>query len=128
MIKFSIKAGLATAAIYYVREQGIWRNSDEAIEASNKIKSAVKPYVDEVKAQIPIEMPKIPETDNICQTAQQYWNLGVRATFSFLVHLPDYSKEYANKGADALLGNQEVANLFNSFTSSESSKPVTKQQ
>ncbi|ERL85466.1 hypothetical protein D910_02885 [Dendroctonus ponderosae] len=115
--RFAIKAGLAASAIYYVREQGVWKNSDETIETGKRLKSAVSPYIEEVKAQIPIELPVVPQTENACQLAKEYWNAGVRATFAFLVKLPDYSCEYTKKGRDKLMENPEIKNFVNSFSS-----------
>lgn len=64
----------------------------------------------------------MPETENSCQLAKEYWNAGVRATFRFLVKLPDCTKAYAKKGVDVLLENPEIKKFVDSF----SSQPDTK--
>ncbi|XP_050293125.1 MICOS complex subunit MIC13 homolog QIL1 isoform X2 [Anthonomus grandis grandis] len=123
MIKFAVKAGLAATAVYYIKEQGIFKNSDEAIASAQRLKTAVNPYISEIKSQIPVELPEVPHTENVGQLAKEYWNCGVRATFAFLIKLPDYTKEYASKGAESLMENQEIRNFIESFTSE---KPVAK--
>lgn len=69
-------------------------------------------------------MPEVPETENVFQLTKEYWNLGVRSTFAFLVKLPDYSREYTKKAADALLENPEIKNFADSFSGSETPKTV----
>lgn len=54
--RFTIKVGLASAAVYYVKEQGVWKNSNESIKTYEKLKETVKPYAQDLKAQIPIEV------------------------------------------------------------------------
>lgn len=41
-----------------MREQGIWKDSEEAIESAKKLQTAINPYIQEVKQQIPIEVIK----------------------------------------------------------------------
>lgn len=64
----------------------------------------------------------MPETENSGQLAKEYWNAGVRATFRFLVNLPDCTKAYAKKGVDALLENPEIKKFVDSFSTPPDSK------
>ncbi|XP_030756719.1 MICOS complex subunit MIC13 homolog QIL1 isoform X2 [Sitophilus oryzae] len=123
MIKFAIKAAIAGTAVYYIKEQGIFNKSDESIESYRKLKQAVSPYIQDVTSQIPIELPEIPPTDNVSQLATEYWNRGVRASFAFLVRLPECSKHYIKKGVDQVLENPEVKKFVDSFSSTESKVP-----
>lgn len=54
--RFGIKVGIAGGAIYYLKEQGVFRSSDEAHQVYGKINSALQPYVQEVKKQLPVEV------------------------------------------------------------------------
>lgn len=56
LFRFAVKVGLATAAVYYVKDQGVWKNSNESIKTYEKLKETVKPYVQDLKSQIPIEV------------------------------------------------------------------------
>ncbi|CAG9772432.1 unnamed protein product [Ceutorhynchus assimilis] len=123
---FAIKAGIAASAVYYIKEQGIWKDSDAAIATGNRLKATLNPYVEEIKAQIPVELPHVPETENIGQLLQEYWNCGVRSAFQFLIKVPDYSREYTKKGVDALMGNEEIKNFVGSFSGGEQPKTVAK--
>ncbi|KAF7269186.1 hypothetical protein GWI33_017762 [Rhynchophorus ferrugineus] len=101
MIKFAIKAAIAGTAVYYVNEQGIWNKSEESIQSYKRLRTAVDPYIQEVTKQIPVELPEIPQTDNVPQ----------------LVKLPNYTVEYSNKAVDALLANDEIKKFVDSFCS-----------
>lgn len=54
--RFGIKVGIAAGAVYYLKEQGVFRSSDEAHQVYGKIGNALQPYVQEVKKQLPIEV------------------------------------------------------------------------
>ncbi|XP_066149831.1 MICOS complex subunit MIC13 homolog QIL1-like [Euwallacea fornicatus] len=121
IITFAIKAGLAGTAVYYVRNQGIWNTSEEAIEASKRVKTAVDPYLNDLLRQIPFELPNVPESENMCQLTKEYWNVGVKTTFRFLVQLPSCSRALMRKGADFLLENPEIRKFVDSFSSAPKS-------
>lgn len=57
--RFGIKVGIAAGAVYYLKEQGVFKSSDEAHQVYGKINNALQPYVQEVKKQIPIEVNKM---------------------------------------------------------------------
>ncbi|XP_076259576.1 MICOS complex subunit MIC13 homolog QIL1-like isoform X2 [Rhynchophorus ferrugineus] len=126
MIKFAIKAAIAGTAVYYVNEQGIWNKSEESIQSYKRLRTAVDPYIQEVTKQIPVELPEIPQTDNVPQLGKECWNRGVKASFAFLVKLPNYTVEYSNKAVDALLANDEIKKFVDSFSSSEPKSAVAK--
>lgn len=55
-LRFAVKVGVATAAVYYIKEQDVWKSSNESIKTIEKLKDGCKPYVQEIKTQIPIEV------------------------------------------------------------------------
>ncbi|GLV44102.1 QIL1 [Carabus blaptoides fortunei] len=112
MFRFGIKLGLATGAIYYVSEQGVWRGSDETVKLCNQICTAVSPYTNEIKKQIPYELPSLPQTNEVSYLAKHYWNKGVISTFGFLANIPTYVGEMTAKGFDSVMDNVEIKNLF----------------
>ncbi|KAJ8950706.1 hypothetical protein NQ318_012786 [Aromia moschata] len=121
MIKFAVKVGLATAAIYYVKEQNVWKNSNESLKTYEKLKETVKPYVQEAKSQIPIELPALPETDGLPSLVKQSWNAGVLATFKFLAESPRTVSNWSKKGVEKALENEGIKNFIESFSSAKSS-------
>ncbi|KAJ8985775.1 hypothetical protein NQ317_014428 [Molorchus minor] len=125
MIKFAFKVGLATATVYYVRDQGVWRNSTESVQTYERLKETVRPYVQEVTSQIPIELPELPQSESLSSLVKQSWNAGVMATFKFLSELPDTANTWTKRGIDKALENEEFRNFINSFSSkSVESQPV----
>lgn len=54
--RFGIKVGIAAGAVYYLKEQGVFRSSDEAHQVYGKINNALQPYVQEVKKQLPVQV------------------------------------------------------------------------
>ncbi|XP_072384266.1 MICOS complex subunit MIC13 homolog QIL1 isoform X1 [Diabrotica undecimpunctata] len=112
--RFAIKAGIAATAVYYIKEQGVWKQSDESIKAYEKIKEVACPYVKELTSQIPYELPKLPESDVASSIVKESWNKGVLVTFKFLSDLPDSTRELTAKGIDAIKQNEEVKKLLNS--------------
>ncbi|XP_057658506.1 MICOS complex subunit MIC13 homolog QIL1 isoform X1 [Diorhabda carinulata] len=113
---FAIKAGVATAAVYYINEQGIWKPSNESVKVYPKIKEVATPYVEQVTAQIPYELPKLPESDVLSSVVKESWNAGVLVTFKFLSDLPYTTKEWTNKGIDMVKQNEEIKKFINSFS------------
>ncbi|KAJ8962014.1 hypothetical protein NQ314_005796 [Rhamnusium bicolor] len=116
MFKFAVKVGLATTAVYYINEQGVWRNSNESVRTYEKFKDTIKPYIQDVKSQIPIELPTLPETDKWSSLVKQSWNSGVLTTFKFISELPRILNNWSAKGIDAALQNPNIKNVVESFT------------
>lgn len=54
--RFGIKVGIAASAIYYLKEQGVFKDSDEAHKVYGRINSALQPYLQEAKKHVPIEV------------------------------------------------------------------------
>lgn len=48
--------GIATAAVYYIKEQDVWKSSNESVKTLERFKVICKPYVLEAKKQIPMEV------------------------------------------------------------------------
>ncbi|KAJ3641125.1 hypothetical protein Zmor_027643 [Zophobas morio] len=112
MIRFAIKAGLAAGAVYYIKEEGIWKESQEALKAYDKLNTAMEPYVGEIRKQIPFELPKIPASDRTTENIQLYWNKGVTSSFEFLSELPGLVSTWTRNGVNAVLENPEVKKLL----------------
>lgn len=54
--RFGIKVGIAAGTVYYLSEQGVWKNSDEAHKVYDKLNTALSPYVKQVTEKVPIEV------------------------------------------------------------------------
>ncbi|CAH0559605.1 unnamed protein product [Brassicogethes aeneus] len=120
IIGFAVKVGLAGGAVYYINNQGVWsQDSQESVKTYNNIKTSINPYIDDIKAQIPIELPKIPETDNLWQMGRQYWNKGVQATFQHLSNSPQYIKEWTQNGLNSAMENEGIKSFVESFSAKE---------
>ncbi|VEN34738.1 unnamed protein product [Callosobruchus maculatus] len=113
----AVKIGIASAAVYYMKEQGIWRPSDESIKTLDKMKLTVQPYVETVKKQIPFEAPTLPEAENLSSIVKQSWNAGVIATFAFLANLPNKMGEWKDTGMKSIMESPDMKKLLDSFSS-----------
>ncbi|KAJ8920416.1 hypothetical protein NQ315_005282 [Exocentrus adspersus] len=116
MIKFAVKLGLAGAAVYFTKEEGVWKNSDESVKTYNKMKQSVRPYIQEIKTQLPVELPELPERNKISSFAKQSWNAGVLTTFKFISELPQTVRSWSDKGIQKAMQNEDVRNFVNSFS------------
>lgn len=56
IFRFAVKLGIATASVYYLKEQNVWKSSNDSVRILEKIKETCKPYVLEIKNQIPVEV------------------------------------------------------------------------
>lgn len=56
--RFGVKVGIAAGAVYYLKEEGVFKSSDEAHQVYGKINNALQPYLQEAKKQLPIEAIK----------------------------------------------------------------------
>lgn len=54
--RFAVKVGVATAAVYYLKEQDVWKSSNDSIKTLEKVKDSCKPLVQDIKTQIPFEV------------------------------------------------------------------------
>lgn len=135
-----MKVGIATAAVYYIKEQNVWRSSNESVETLERLKGVCKPYVQEMTSQIPVEVliilssndyfitywflfqfPALPETDRVSSLAKESWNRGVLVTFNFIANLPEKVTEWSLKGIEALQ-HPEMKNIISSFSEENKEK------
>nr|CAH7728762.1 unnamed protein product [Callosobruchus chinensis] len=100
-----------------MKEQGIWKPSDESIKTLDKMKLTVQPYVETVKKQIPFEAPTLPEAENVSSVVKQSWNAGVIATFAFLANLPNKVGEWKDKGMKSVMESPDMKKFLDSFSS-----------
>lgn len=112
MLKFGVKVGLVAGTAYYLAEEGVWSNSVETEKLYNKISTACKPYKDQVKGQLPFEVPKLPEADKVSFMAKHYWNRGVQSTFGFIGELPANGCRWTRKGIKAVKENKSIQDMF----------------
>lgn len=54
--RFTVKAGIVVGAVYYVNEQGLWRESTETTKLYEKLCAATSPYIKQAKSHLPIEV------------------------------------------------------------------------
>ncbi|CAH1106116.1 unnamed protein product [Psylliodes chrysocephalus] len=116
MIKFAVKIGLASAAFYYVKEEGIWKSSCESEKIYQKLKETAVPYVEKATSQLPIELPKLPERNVVSSIVKESWNKGVLITFKFIADLPNNTYKWTSKGVDTVRQNEEIKKLIGSFS------------
>ncbi|CAH1982773.1 unnamed protein product [Acanthoscelides obtectus] len=100
-----------------MKEQGIWKPSDESIKTLEKMKHTVNPYVDTVKKQIPFEVPKLPQSESLSSLIKQSWNAGVMATFAFLANLPNKVEDWKTGGMQTITKNPDMKKFLDSFSS-----------
>ncbi|XP_065086766.1 MICOS complex subunit MIC13 homolog QIL1 [Ochlerotatus camptorhynchus] len=100
MLRLAVKTGLAGGAVYYSREEGIWNaNTDQVYERYSK---ALQPQLASVKQQIPVQVPALPTSGEVCFLTKHYWNEGVKGTVHFIHRLPCYLGQWTKKGTDAI--------------------------
>ncbi|XP_058459474.1 MICOS complex subunit MIC13 homolog QIL1 isoform X1 [Malaya genurostris] len=100
MLKILIKTGLAGSAVYYTRNEGIWNeNTDKVYE---RYSSAMQPHIASVKQQIPIDVPALPKSGELCFLTTHYYNAGVKNTIYFIHRLPCYLGQWTKQTSDAI--------------------------
>ncbi|XP_053682961.1 MICOS complex subunit MIC13 homolog QIL1 [Sabethes cyaneus] len=100
MFRFAIKASLAGGAVYYSRQEGIWKeNTDEVYERYSK---ALQPHLASVKQQLPFEVPALPKSGELCFLTSHYYNQGVKNTIYFIHRIPCYLGQWTKKATDAV--------------------------
>jgi len=114
MIKFGLKVGIAAGACYYLAEEGVWKESTETSKLYSRLGNAISPMIKEVTAQVPIQIPELPNSKCISYMTKQYWNAGVTNTFSFIGDLPEHISGWTESGMKALGENPEVRKLVDS--------------
>ncbi|KAI5637414.1 protein QIL1 domain-containing protein [Phthorimaea operculella] len=97
MFKFGVKSAILGGAVYYTIEKGVWKDSATTTALYEELERGMSPYVGELKEQIPYSLPALPKNDRISYLFKYYWNTGVKATFRFLVDLPDHASDAASK-------------------------------
>ncbi|XP_053675902.1 MICOS complex subunit MIC13 homolog QIL1-like [Anopheles nili] len=100
MFRFAIKVGLAGSFIYYTKQEGIWEEDTEKVY--ERYAAALKPHVESVKQQIPLDLPALPSSGELCFVTKHYYNEGVKNTIRFIHRLPCYAGQWAKKGSDAI--------------------------
>ncbi|XP_055610227.1 MICOS complex subunit MIC13 homolog QIL1 [Uranotaenia lowii] len=100
MFRLAIKTGLAGGAVYYSREEGIWNeNTDQVYERYSK---AIEPHLVSIKQQIPVEVPALPTSGEMCFLTKHYYNEGVKSTINFIHRFPCYVGQWSKKATDAI--------------------------
>uniref|UniRef100_A0A182WA96 MICOS complex subunit MIC13 n=1 Tax=Anopheles minimus TaxID=112268 RepID=A0A182WA96_9DIPT len=100
MFRFAIKAGLAGGAMYFSKQEGIWDENTEKVY--ERYSTALKPHLDSVKKQIPLDIPAFPSSGELCFVTKHYYNEGVKSTFNFIHRLPCYAGQLVKRGSDAI--------------------------
>lgn len=54
--RFGIKAGIAAGAVYYLNEQGVWKDSEEAHKIYGKLNTVLTPYAKQISEQVSFEV------------------------------------------------------------------------
>uniref|UniRef100_A0A8D8JL56 MICOS complex subunit MIC13 n=1 Tax=Culex pipiens TaxID=7175 RepID=A0A8D8JL56_CULPI len=100
MLRLTVKTGLAGGAVYYSREEGIWNeNTDQVYE---RYATALQPHLASVKQQIPVEVPSLPSSGEVCFLTKHYYNEGVKSSIRFVHMMPCYLGQWTKKATDAV--------------------------
>ncbi|XP_055627677.1 MICOS complex subunit MIC13 homolog QIL1-like [Toxorhynchites rutilus septentrionalis] len=100
MLRFAIKAGLAGGAVYYSRQEGIWKeNTDEVYERYCK---ALQPHLTSVRQYLPVEVPALPSSGEVNFLTKHYYNEGVKNTIYFIHRIPCYMGQWTKQASDAV--------------------------
>ncbi|EDS44109.1 conserved hypothetical protein [Culex quinquefasciatus] len=100
MLRLTVKTGLAGGAVYYSREEGIWNeNTDQVYE---RYATALQPHLVSVKQQIPVEVPALPSSGEVCFLTKHYYNEGVKSSIRFVHMMPCYLGQWTKKATDAV--------------------------
>ncbi|XP_044760992.1 MICOS complex subunit MIC13 homolog QIL1 isoform X2 [Coccinella septempunctata] len=107
-----------------MKKEGVWNDSEVSLKALDRLKEASKPHFDQLKEQVPLDLqlPKLPETEQMHQMVGVYWNRGVIATFNFLQNLPTHVSNWTDKGLDIALKNDEIKKFVDNLKLSETPK------
>lgn len=54
--RFSIKCGIAGGTLYYLAEEGVWKNSVHTEKVFNKIIDAAAPYAKDASKHLPVQV------------------------------------------------------------------------
>ncbi|CAC5425211.1 unnamed protein product [Mytilus coruscus] len=82
------KLAIGGAAVYVTVDQGVWKNSQQASKAAEKVRNNVLSATNEYSKQIVTTFKK-----GINEDLPKSWNSGVQLTFSTLAETPEYSKK-----------------------------------
>jgi pyridoxine/pyridoxamine 5'-phosphate oxidase len=52
----AIKSGIVFGTVYYVREAGVWEDSEKTAQLYGNIKKSLCPYWKKLRSQIPMEV------------------------------------------------------------------------
>uniref|UniRef100_A0A182N821 MICOS complex subunit MIC13 n=1 Tax=Anopheles dirus TaxID=7168 RepID=A0A182N821_9DIPT len=100
MFRFAIKVGITGGAVYYSKQEGIWEEDTDKVY--ERYATALKPHLQSVKDQIPLDVPALPSSGELCFVTKHYYNEGVKSTINFIHRLPCYAGQWAKKGSDAI--------------------------
>ncbi|KAF5286834.1 hypothetical protein FQA39_LY00367 [Lamprigera yunnana] len=118
MIKFAIKTGIVCGSIYYASQEGLWRGGDESTKLCGKIYNAFNPYYLQLKQQVPVDIPDLPQSLEVRYVLKQTWNKGVTGFFVFLSNVPNYISGYTKCGVKLLMSNENVKKMYQSVVPS----------
>ncbi|XP_052084860.1 uncharacterized protein LOC127722053 [Mytilus californianus] len=88
IFKAVTKLAIGGAAVYVTVDQGVWKNSQQASKAAEKVRNNVLSATNEYSKQIVTTVKK-----GINEDLPKSWNSGVQLTFSTLAETPEYSKK-----------------------------------
>ncbi|XP_058054514.1 MICOS complex subunit MIC13 homolog QIL1-like [Anopheles bellator] len=100
MLRFAIKTGIAGGTVYYTKKEGIWDENTEKVY--ERYAAALRPHVQSLKQQIPMDVPALPSSGEMCFVTKHYYNEGVKSTIHFIRKIPCYAGQLAMKGSNAV--------------------------
>jgi pyridoxine/pyridoxamine 5'-phosphate oxidase len=62
----AIKSGIVFGTVYYVREAGVWEDSEKTAQLYGNIKKSLCPYWKKLRSQIPMEVIRLRFTNSDC--------------------------------------------------------------
>jgi len=102
ILKSSLKLGIVGGAVYATIDRGLWGNSQQTIDAYNKLKSYVpKEYIESVTDKVKVENPiEGYLQEYMKKSVKDYWNSGVLCAFYGLSVLPCKISHYSKVAWD----------------------------
>ncbi|KAG4075280.1 hypothetical protein HA402_003071 [Bradysia odoriphaga] len=102
LLSFAVKGGVLYSAIYGTRHYNVWADSEKTTALYNELSQKASPHLKTVRAKIPLEIPPLPSSGELCYIYTHYHNKAVKNTIYFIHRLPCYLGQWAKKAKDGI--------------------------
>lgn len=73
-----------------------------------------------------LQIPELPQSNQVSYLTKRYWNQGVTATFVYLSNLPETACSYVKKGINQAQQNPEIKKFYESLSAPSQEPKVEK--